>query len=259
VIGGGSRHRNKAPDSEVHHELDQSNYCRSSKHQWSSFTAQNFAEWPVFFASDIWIYYSHNSVLDFILGFRSVEDVQFGEMAKVRPIEEADFVPVTQLFHQCECLINIGRSTQQPLITAFGEAYVKETLESGDLSSYEALCSVFRKPKCEFWVLHDETSHSVLGSVAIEFKDCETAELRRMCVAHKARRQGFGTALVRQCLKFAREQGYKQVILTTPVINIPAITMYEKAGFERNGADAEYTRADLGIFNLKLANLSCQL
>ena len=179
--------------------------------------------------------------------------------AKLRPLEEVHFVPVAQLFQKCECLINIGRETHQPLLTSFGDAYVKETLESGDLSSYSALCSVFRKPKCEFWVLYDEDTSSVVGAVAVEHKDSDTAELRRMCVAHDHRRQGLGSILVQQCLQFAREQGYKRVFLTTPTINTGAIAMYEKNGFARDFEDVVFTRADLGIVNLRLAHLTCHL
>ena len=177
---------------------------------------------------------------------------------EIKPLQEEDFVQMVQIFQKSECLTNIGRATNQPLLKDFGEAYVREAIMSGDLSSYKALCSVFRNPKCEFWGLRDETSQSLIGSIALEFKDCDTAELRRMCVAEKFRRRGLGTMLVQHFLKFAQDQGYKKVFLTTPSVNVGAIAMYERSGFVRN-EDVEFKGSDLGPCTFKLAHLSCQL
>lgn len=46
-----------------------------------------------------------------------------------------------------------------------------------------------------------------------------------------ARGLGLGKKLVQQCLDFAREKGYAEVVLSTQSILEPARMLYKKAGF----------------------------
>ena len=56
-----------------------------------------------------------------------------------------------------------------------------------------------------------------------------------LMVASDARRQGVGTAMLRAAIGWAREAGVRKIELHVFPWNEPAIRLYEKFGFEREG------------------------
>src|SRR3954464_12724464 len=58
-----------------------------------------------------------------------------------------------------------------------------------------------------------------------------TAKLRILLVTPAARGHGLGTRLVERCLSFAREAGYRQVVLWTNDVLVSALRIYRAAGF----------------------------
>jgi len=110
--------------------------------------------------------------------------------------------------------------------------------EYGWNSEFEALVSeVVAKYLREFdptgercWIA--EKDGKVVGSVFVIRHDETTAKLRMLYVDASARGLGIGNRLVEECLRFARDIGYKKMILWTTSNLVDARRLYQRAGFE---------------------------
>ena len=86
----------------------------------------------------------------------------------------------------------------------------------------------------------------VVGTVALKREDDTTFELTKMAVDESMRGHGCGRLLLDAALEHARTQGAKRVVLSSHTSLIPAIAMYEKAGFIDRDAGGEscYSRCN---------------
>jgi len=116
-----------------------------------------------------------------------------------------------------------------------GELYAREF---GWDATYEALVARIlsdyamrqNSEREKGWIA--ERDGEIVGSVYLMEEDKETARLRLLYVDETARGAGLGRKLVRLCTEFAREKGFKRIVLWTQSILSPARSVYASEGYK---------------------------
>ena len=144
-------------------------------------------------------------------------------MVTIRQFQPEDKAEVVSLFVEGQRQFSAG-------IEAELEAYIQETLQE-DLA--DIWLHYILKPGSGFWVA--EVEGQVIGTAGVQRRSPDMAELRRMSVDIRWRRQGIGERLLHETETFALQQGYKVMRLSTITPLKPAISLYEKAGYRLTG------------------------
>jgi GNAT superfamily N-acetyltransferase len=79
------------------------------------------------------------------------------------------------------------------------------------------------------------------GCVFCVKKTTKIAQLRLLLVEPWARGRGIGTRLVDECVRFARQAGYRELVLWTNDVLVDARRVYERAGFLLRGGAAHHS------------------
>ncbi len=76
-----------------------------------------------------------------------------------------------------------------------------------------------------------ELDGEAVGCVLCVERDASTAQLRLLLVDESARGLGVGARLVEECIRFATDEGFDQMLLWTNDVLVSARRIYEAAGF----------------------------
>jgi DNA-binding MarR family transcriptional regulator/GNAT superfamily N-acetyltransferase len=105
------------------------------------------------------------------------------------------------------------------------------------------------KERC--WIA--ERNGENVGSVFLVKQSASIARLRLLIVDPKARGLGIGNRLVDECTRFARQAGYKKIVLWTQSILVAARKIYSKAGYKLVGTEKNR------MFGKELVSETCEL
>ncbi len=125
---------------------------------------------------------------------------------------------------------DIGR-----IVLMHAEYYWKEHRFNEEFEAYVAVPLselVLRKDVDErLWIV--EGDGIVRGSLAIAKVDGSTAQLRWFYLEPELRGKGLGRQLMNELIAFARDKGYKRIVLWTVDTLWVAIRVYERSGFKK--------------------------
>jgi GNAT superfamily N-acetyltransferase len=119
------------------------------------------------------------------------------------------------------------------------------SLEPMDLAQLEDPYESVLRPGGEIFFLLE--SGAPVGTVAMIPHGPGCYELAKMAVSPAFRAKGYGSVLIEAAVGWARQKGAEKIILLSNTVLKPAISLYEKHGFQtvRLGDHPDYKRCNI--------------
>jgi GNAT superfamily N-acetyltransferase/SAM-dependent methyltransferase len=108
-----------------------------------------------------------------------------------------------------------------------------------------------------FMVLEEESTGTLVGSVALLPRSASEVELRKMYLSPAHRGRGLGRFLLSTACDEARRRGFHRMVLETAAALERAVRLYESAGFTRSDAKPHACRCEI-VMSLDLQNASME-
>ena len=153
-------------------------------------------------------------------------------MLMVRRYTAADRDSVRELF------IAVNRELAPPHLKDAFESYIERSLGE----EIERIPAYYSERGGSFWVAvpdltlrgerDDGSVGGIFGTFGLERRDAVTAELRRMYVDSRARRQGVAREMLRHAEDAAREHNCVRMVLSTSELQQAAISLYRNSGYQ---------------------------
>jgi DNA-binding MarR family transcriptional regulator/ribosomal protein S18 acetylase RimI-like enzyme len=130
------------------------------------------------------------------------------------------------------------------VVQLHGELYAREfgydtTFEALVAGIAAAFVRNFDPDRERCWIA--ELGGEVVGSVFLVRKSRTVAKLRLLVVDPKARGLGLGKRLTQACIAFAREKGYRKIVLWTQSHLTAARAIYERQGFKLTSSEKHFS------------------
>ena len=81
------------------------------------------------------------------------------------------------------------------------------------------------------WYQVLESNSQIIGYIGVAYVG-EDADIQTIAITTESQRKGYGEQLIITALNFLNKHGIKKVFLEVEVNNSPAISMYQKLGFQ---------------------------
>lgn len=131
------------------------------------------------------------------------------------------------------CLINRGQSKSMILIDITNEnlrSYKQFEIYFDNLSSY--LSRIYPDFDTKIKWCYINVDNKNIGSIWLEKFDVNTVKLGVFIADEKYRNKGYGTFSIKEIIRFAKDLGYRSVVLNVRISNIKAFNVYQNIGFK---------------------------
>lgn len=98
----------------------------------------------------------------------------------------------------------------------------------------EAFLDSLSLPDTVFLVAQREDSKELLGYCGC-YQSFDEGNITNVAVCESVRRQGIASALISALVNQGSQRGIRRFFLEVRISNVPAVTLYEKAGFQTVG------------------------
>lgn len=139
---------------------------------------------------------------------------------KIREFSENDIQPVRELF------IRTNRALTPPHLKDRFEAYIKSSLKE----EIDRISEYYSEKDGSFWV--STFDDEIVGMFALEAREEDSMELRRMYVDRKWRKQGIAQVMLEFAEDICRKNGCVRLELSTSELQKEALSFYRQAGYQ---------------------------